>query len=173
VASSGLHSNGFSLVRKVVARAGLAYSAPCPWDAARTLGAALLEPTRIYVRSLLPVARRGLLKAMAHITGGGFVENVPRVLPPGTGCAIDARAWTLPGVFRWLVRAGGVAPTELARTFNCGVGMVLVVARTDVSAVEDALRAAGEDVFRIGEVTDTPGVEMRGLEAWENVETDA
>ncbi|KAI0778429.1 aminoimidazole ribonucleotide synthetase [Trametes elegans] len=165
--SSGVHSNGFSLVRKVVARAGLSYAAPCPWDASATLGRALLEPTRIYVRSVLPAAQAGLLKGMSHITGGGFVENVPRVLPKGTGCAIDAAAWELPPVFRFLMQHGGVAPREMARTFNCGIGMVLVVAPGDAARATEALQRAGEEVvYRIGEVTAQSGVELRNLSAW-------
>ncbi|KAI0639652.1 aminoimidazole ribonucleotide synthetase [Trametes polyzona] len=165
--SSGVHSNGFSLVRKIIARAGLSYTDPCPWDPSTTLGRALLEPTRVYVKTVLPVAQAGLLKGMSHITGGGFVENVPRVLPRGTGCAIDAAAWALPPVFRFLMERGGVAPLEMARTFNNGVGMVLVVAPENAARAVDALRRAGEpDVFRIGEVTAQSGVEMRNLSAW-------
>ncbi|CDO73468.1 hypothetical protein BN946_scf185013.g103 [Trametes cinnabarina] len=165
--SSGVHSNGFSLVRKVVALSGLSYTDPCPWDASRTLGAALLEPTRIYVKSVLPAAQAGLLKGMSHITGGGFVENVPRVLPKGTGCFIDAAAWELPPVFRFLMRHGRVAPLEMARTFNNGVGMILVVAPDKVERAIEALRGAGQkEVFRIGEITAQPGVEMRNLSAW-------
>ncbi|KAI9060547.1 aminoimidazole ribonucleotide synthetase [Trametes sanguinea] len=151
----------------VVALSGLAYSDPCPWDATRTLGAALLTPTRIYIKSVLPAAQAGLLKGMSHITGGGFVENVPRVLPRGTGCVIDASSWELPPVFRFLMRHGRVAPREMARTFNNGIGMVLVVAPEKVAEAIEALQRAGEkDVFRIGEVTAQPGVEMRNLSAW-------
>ncbi|KAI0715356.1 aminoimidazole ribonucleotide synthetase [Earliella scabrosa] len=165
--SSGLHSNGFSLVRKVVARAGLSYANPCPWDANLTLGRALLEPTRIYIKSVLPAAQAGLLKGMSHITGGGFVENIPRVLPKGMGCFIDASTWELPPVFRFLMQHGGVEPREMARTFNNGLGMVLVVARDMESRAVEALQRAGEkNVYRIGEVTAESGVEMRNLSAW-------
>ncbi|RDX50484.1 aminoimidazole ribonucleotide synthetase [Lentinus brumalis] len=165
--SSGVHSNGFSLVRKVVARSGLSYADPCPWDASMTLGRALLEPTRIYIKSVLPVAQAGLLKGMSHITGGGFVENIPRVLPAGLGCFIDASTWELPPVFRFLMQHGGVEPLEMARTFNNGLGMVLVVAPDAVPHAVEALQSAGEkNVFRIGEVTAQPGVEMRNLSAW-------
>ena len=164
--SSGLHSNGFSLVRKVVARSGLSYSDPCPWDSSVTLGRALLEPTRIYIKSVLPAAQAGLLKGMSHITGGGFVENIPRVLPKGLGCFIDASTWELPAVFRFLMQHGGVAPLEMARTFNNGVGMVLVVARADVEKAREVLERDGEKVYEIGEVTGTPGVEMRNVERW-------
>nr|VWO94286.1 ATP-grasp domain-containing protein [Ganoderma boninense] len=165
--SSGLHSNGFSLVRKVVALAGLSYGDPCPWDASITLGRALLEPTRIYVKSVLPAAQAGLLKGMSHITGGGFVENIPRILPRGTGCFIDASTWELPPVFRFLMQRGGVAPLEMARTFNNGIGMVLVVAPEAVAQAIEVLQSAGEtNVIRLGEVTAQPGVEMRNLDAW-------
>ncbi|KAI0375249.1 aminoimidazole ribonucleotide synthetase [Pilatotrama ljubarskyi] len=165
--SSGLHSNGFSLVRKVVALSGLSYSDPCPWDSNVSLGRALLEPTRIYIKSVLPAAQAGLLKGMSHITGGGFVENIPRVLPKGMGCFIDASTWELPSVFRFLMQRGGVEPLEMARTFNNGLGMVLVVAPDMASRAIEALQSAGEkNVYRIGQVTAQSGVEMRNLSAW-------
>lgn len=165
--SSGLHSNGFSLVRKVVALSGLSYASPCPWDANTTLGRALLAPTRIYVKSLLRAAQAGLIKGMSHITGGGFIENVPRVLPKGLGCYIDASTWELPPVFRFLMQHGGVAPLEMARTFNNGVGMVLIVGADAVDEVVRILREDGEPaVYRIGAVTASSGVQMRNLEAW-------
>jgi phosphoribosylamine--glycine ligase/phosphoribosylformylglycinamidine cyclo-ligase len=174
--STGLHSNGFSLVRAVLARTGTSYASPCPWDdnaagattTTTTLGRALLAPTAIYIRSVLPVVRERLVKAMAHITGGGFVDNVPRALPGGTlGARIDARAWTLPPVFRWLMRAGGIATGEMARTFNCGIGLVLVVAREDADAAVRALVNAGQDeVYTIGEVVASPGVEIVNDESW-------
>ncbi|KAI0034139.1 phosphoribosylglycinamide synthetase [Vararia minispora EC-137] len=169
VPSSGLHSNGFSLVRKIVALSGLTYASPCPWatETSKTLGEALLEPTRIYIKAVLPAARAGLLKGMSHITGGGFIENVPRVLPSGLGCWIDAATWKLPDVFCFLMREGRVAPLEMARTFNNGIGMVLVVDAGDVDLALKSLKDSGEEsVYKIGEVTDIPGVEMRNLEAW-------
>lgn len=171
--STGLHSNGFSLVRAVLARAGASYASPCPWDdngatTARTLGRALLTPTAIYARQVLPAARVRLVKAMAHITGGGFVDNVPRALPGGRlGARIDARAWVLPPVFRWLMRAGGIAAGEMARTFNCGIGLVLVVARDEADAAVRALVDAGQhEVYTIGEVVASPGVEILNTESW-------
>ena len=164
--SSGLHSNGFSLVRAIVSRSGLTYSSPCPWSPNTTLGRALLEPTRIYITQVLPAARQGLIKAMSHITGGGFTENIPRVLPSGLGCYVDAARWDLPEVFKFLVKHGGVEPLEMARTFNNGVGMVLVVAREDVGKAREVLERDGEKVYEIGEVTGTPGVEMRNVERW-------
>ncbi|KZT75087.1 phosphoribosylamine--glycine ligase [Daedalea quercina L-15889] len=166
--SSGLHSNGFSLVRKVIALSGLSYASPCPWDTQSTLGRALLEPTRIYVRSLLRAAQAGLIKGMSHITGGGFLENIPRVLPKGLGCHIDASSWDLPPVFRFLMQHGGVAPLEMARTFNNGVGMVLIVHADAVDEVIRTLREDGErDVYKIGAVTTGSGVQMKNLDAWE------
>lgn len=167
LSSSGLHSNGFSLVRKVVARAGLTYASPCPWDSTKTLGHALLEPTRIYAKALVPLLRRGgLLKALAHITGGGFIDNVPRVLPPGTGAVLDAGTYPLLDVFKWVMRTGNVAPLEMARTFNNGVGMVLVVAPSNVDEVIKALKEQGEHAISLGQITDQPGVKMKNLESW-------
>lgn len=165
--SSGLHSNGFSLVRKVVALSGLAYASPCPWDTQNTLGRALLEPTRIYVKSLLRAAQAGLIKGMSHITGGGFIENVPRVLPKGLGCYIDASSWELPPVFGFLMQHGGVAPLEMARTFNNGVGMVLIVDADAVDEVIRMLQQDGErDVYKIGAVTTGNGVHMQNVDSW-------
>ncbi|KAJ7161336.1 aminoimidazole ribonucleotide synthetase [Mycena crocata] len=167
ITSSGLHSNGFSLVRKIISLSGLKYSSPCPWDEQTTLGRALLEPTRIYVKQILPAAQAGLLKGMSHITGGGFIENIPRVMPKNLGCYIDASTWTLPPVFRFLMEHGGVAPLEMARTFNNGIGMVCIVSHKDVEVAIDALQRSGQaKVHKIGEVVATPGVEMRNLEAW-------
>lgn len=164
--SSGLHSNGFSLVRKIVSLSGLKYSSPCPWDQSITLGTALLEPTKIYAKTLLPAIRKGLLKGLSHITGGGFLENIPRVLPNGTGCYVNAKAWEIPPVFRWLVKEGGVQPREMARTFNNGIGMVLIVSPDKVDEVIQSIQASGENVYRVGEVVAGDGVEMRNLDAW-------
>jgi phosphoribosylformylglycinamidine cyclo-ligase len=150
LASSGVHSNGFSLVRRVVATSGLGWDTPAPFDPARSLGEALLTPTTIYVRSLLALHRAGLLKAAAHITGGGLPGNFPRVLPEDTVATLDATSWPLPPVFAWLARAGGVAPAEMLRVFNCGIGMALVVA--DAAAARAVLEAEGETVFDIGRI---------------------
>ncbi|KAJ1936335.1 hypothetical protein EC988_008224, partial [Linderina pennispora] len=120
LASSGVHSNGFSLVRKVVAHAGLDFHSTCPWTSdGRTVGEALLTPTRIYVKPLLPLIHKSLIKGMAHITGGGFTDNIPRVLPKHLGVQVDASKWEFPAVFQWVKKAGGVAAEEMARTFNC------------------------------------------------------
>ena len=164
--SSGIHSNGFSLVRKIVSVSGSRYSSPCPWDSSTTLGAALLEPTKIYVKTLLPAIRKGLLKGLSHITGGGFLENIPRMLPSGAGCYIDVEAWELPPVFRWLIKEGGVQPLEMARTFNNGIGMVLIVSRDKTDEAIQTIQESGEQVYKVGEVVAGEGVEMRNLNAW-------
>ncbi|KNE73259.1 phosphoribosylamine-glycine ligase [Allomyces macrogynus ATCC 38327] len=149
VASSGVHSNGFSLVRHVLKMNGLGFDAPCPFDKNfKTIGEALLVPTRIYVKPLLPVLRQGLVKGLSHITGGGFPENIPRVLPKDLGVKIDGKAWTLPPVFKWLQQAGNIAPSEMLRTFNCGVGMILVVDKSKVKDVQKLLPEA----FVMGEM---------------------
>ena len=171
LASAGVHSNGFSLVRRIVADTGLAYGGAAPFDPARSLGEALLAPTRIYVRGCLQAIEAGGVRAMAHITGGGLIENLPRVLPDGVSAIIDAGGWPLPPVFAWLKAAGGLADDELARTFNCGIGMMVVVAAEREAAVRDALTAAGEGVFRIGELVAAdggpPAVALEGtLRAW-------
>jgi phosphoribosylformylglycinamidine cyclo-ligase len=166
LASSGLHSNGFSLVRRVVERAGLGYGAPAPFAPDLALGEALLVPTRLYVQSCLAALRTGHVKALAHITGGGLLENIPRVLPAGLSAALDAAAWTLPPVFRWLAETAGIAPLEMARTFNCGIGMIAVVAPEAVEEVTATLRAAGETAVPIGTLEprgDGPGVVIAGL----------
>ena len=152
LASSGIHSNGYSLVRKVVEVSGLDYASPAPFAEGAKLGEALLAPTRIYVRSCLTAIRLGGVKALAHITGGGLVENIPRVLPDGIGVALDARAWEIPPVFRWLAKNGGVRAPEMVRTFNCGIGMVVITAPDEAADVAEALVEAGESVARIGSV---------------------
>ncbi|HJS33323.1 MAG TPA: phosphoribosylformylglycinamidine cyclo-ligase [Alphaproteobacteria bacterium] len=152
LAASGTHSNAYSLIRHVVAESGLAWSAPAPFAEGATLAEALLVPTRIYVKSCLDLARSGLVKAMAHITGGGLIENVPRVIPEDVAVEIDATAWTLPPVFAWLARVGRIAPAEMARVFNCGIGMVCIVAADKAEAASKLLAGHGEHVSRIGSV---------------------
>ncbi len=147
--SAGVHSNGFSLVRRIVAASGLDWATPAPFAAGAALGRALMTPTRIYVKSLLALHRAGLLKAAAHITGGGLPGNLPRVLPAGTNAVIE-HAWPVPPVFAWLAQAGNVAPAEMLRVFNCGIGMVVVTDAPD--AAEASLRAAGETVCRLGRI---------------------
>ena len=150
LASDGVHSNGFSLVRRIVAASGLAWTDDAPFAPGVALGAALLAPTRLYVRPLLALHRAGLLHAAAHITGGGLPGNLPRVLPDGTAAVLDGAAWPLPPVFGWLARTGGVAAEEMLRVFNCGIGMALVV--PDAAAARALLEAEGERVFEIGRI---------------------
>ena len=157
LASTGVHSNGFSLVRRVAQSAGLTWENPAPFDPSRSLGEALLTPTRLYVRSCLAAIRgTKAVKALAHITGGGFTENIPRVLPPGHAVTLDlGRVPVLP-VFKWLAATGGISATEMLRTFNCGVGMVVVLDRQCADAACDLLAANGETVVRLGEVVAAP-----------------
>ncbi|MBR9841864.1 MAG: phosphoribosylformylglycinamidine cyclo-ligase [Rhodobacteraceae bacterium] len=159
--SNGVHSNGYSLVRKLVEISGLGWDDACPWTD-DTLGAALLAPTRLYVKQALEAVRAGGVNGLAHITGGGLTENLPRVLPEGLGADIDLAAWELPAVFKWLAATGGIAESELLKTFNCGIGMILVVAADRAEALADLLSAAGEDVSRIGTVTQGEGVRYAG-----------
>lgn len=175
--SSGCHSNGFSLVRRVVERSGLAWGARAPWEA-RTLGEALLEPTRIYVKPLLRVlagnrAERLLVKGLAHITGGGLLENVPRMLPGTLAAAIEAGTWEVPGVLRWLKREGALANEEFARVLNAGLGMVMVVEPGHVEEVTRTLEAEGEKVYRIGRLVPregaSEGCEIHGMDKWDEL----
>lgn len=136
MASSGVHSNGFSLVRKVVEVAGLKLTDPAPWDGTRSLGEVLLEPTVIYVKRVLALHEEVGLKGVVHITGGGMTENIPRVIPKGLGVEIDPKAWQLPPLFEWIQRAGRIEDAEMRRTFNCGVGLVAVVDPSQVCARE-------------------------------------
>ncbi|HET7409088.1 MAG TPA: phosphoribosylformylglycinamidine cyclo-ligase [Paracoccaceae bacterium] len=161
LASSGVHSNGYSLVRRIVAETGLGLDAPAPFGGGG-LAEALLAPTRIYVRPALTAIRQGGVRALAHITGGGLTENVPRVLPDGLGVEIDLGAWALPPVFRWLIAEGGLGEPEALRTFNCGIGMVLVAAPEAAEVVAAGLAASGETVLPIGSVVRGQGVQYRG-----------
>jgi phosphoribosylformylglycinamidine cyclo-ligase len=158
LASSGVHSNGFSLVRRIVELSGVGYEAPAPFSPVMTLGAALLTPTRLYVKSCLRAIREtGAVKGLAHITGGGLTDNIPRVLPEDLGVGIDlARVPVLP-VFKWLAEQGGIAELELLRTFNCGIGMIAIVRSDAVDAVMDAFTEAGETVALLGEVIEAKG----------------
>ena len=163
--SDGVHSNGYSLVRRIAERAGLGWSDPAPF-ADGMLGEALLTPTRLYVRPVLQALRAGGVHALAHVTGGGLTENLPRVLPEGLGCDIDLSAWTPPPVFGWLAEAGGVAESEMLKTFNCGIGMVLVCAPEHAGALADLLESEGETVSRLGTVTPGAGVRYAGAPNW-------
>ena len=171
LASSGIHSNGYSLARRVVEISGLAWDVPAPFDKTRTLGEALLTPTRIYVKSCLAALRETkAIKALAHITGGGFPDNIPRVLPDGLGVALDLTRVPVLPVFRWLAATGGIAEPEMLRTFNCGIGMIAVVEPERADLVTDVLTRAGESVARLGTVatagSTAPRVAYSGRIAW-------
>ncbi|XXK36255.1 phosphoribosylformylglycinamidine cyclo-ligase [Rhodobacteraceae bacterium nBUS_22] len=159
--SSGVHSNGYSLVRKLVELSGLGWDAPSPFGG-ETLGAELLAPTRLYVKSCLAAIAAGGVRGFAHITGGGLTENIPRVLGEGQGVHIDLDSWALPPVFKWLAAQGGISNDEMLKTFNCGIGMVIVADAQSADAVAEALAALGETVIRLGQVTDEPDVVYSG-----------
>lgn len=153
LASSGVHSNGFSLVRRLAADKGWKLDRPALFDQDVLLIEALMAPTRIYVRSLLPSIKAGAIKGLAHITGGGLLENIPRVLPKGAHAVVDADGWEQPRLMAFLQAQGGIEPEEMARTFNCGVGMAVIVAADRANALAEALRAEGETVVTLGRVT--------------------
>ncbi len=161
LASDGVHSNGYSFVRKVVELSGLGWDAASPYSDG-TLGQALLTPTRLYVRPALAAIRAGGVHALAHITGGGLTENPPRVVPDGLACEIDLGAWRLPPVFQWLARTANMAEAELLKTFNCGIGMMLVVAADQAPAVSALLSGMGETVIPMGRIVAGQGVIYRG-----------
>ncbi|WP_211205927.1 phosphoribosylformylglycinamidine cyclo-ligase [Kordiimonas gwangyangensis] len=152
LASNGTHSNGYSLIRRIVGDKGFNYADKAPFDDSLSLGEALLAPTKIYVKSCLEGVRKGYVKALSHITGGGFLENVPRVMPKDTLAEIDSGAWALPGVFGWLQSEGNIATAEMSRTFNCGIGMVVVVAPEHADAAKALFEAEGETVYTIGKI---------------------
>ncbi|MCZ4352394.1 phosphoribosylformylglycinamidine cyclo-ligase [Roseovarius aestuarii] len=161
LASDGVHSNGYSLVRKLVEVSGLGWEAQCPW-ADGDLGAALLAPTRLYVKPALSAIRAGGVHALAHITGGGLTENLPRVLPDGLGADIDLNAWDLPGVFQWLQKTGGMDQGELLKTFNCGIGMILSVDAARADDLRSVLQAEGETVVTLGHISQGTGMRYTG-----------
>lgn len=161
LASNGVHSNGYSFVRKVVELSGLGWDAASPFSDG-TLGEALLAPTRLYVKQALAAVRAGGVHALAHITGGGLTENPPRVIPEGLACEIDLSAWELPPVFRWLATTANMSQPELLKTFNCGIGMIAVVAADRAHALADLLRAEGETVVELGRVVAGEGVIYKG-----------
>ena len=169
LASSGLHSNGFSLVRRIVAQSRLGWSELAPFASGQSLAEALLTPTRIYVKTVLAVLRNNEVgagvEALAHITGGGFPENIPRILPKRLGVSLDLSTIPVPPVFRWLAANGPVAEEEMLRTFNCGIGMVVIAARQSSDPIQRAFEAQGEHVSRLGEVIEVahgPRVVYRG-----------
>lgn len=167
LASTGIHSNGFSLVRNIIDDLALDYDSQAPFDDG-TLGASLLAPTKIYVKSCLAVHKAGLVKGLAHITGGGLTENIPRVLPDGLGVSLDGSTWPISNLFKWLSSAGNVSPDEMARTFNCGIGMVAIVAPEAGDSAQTILSEAGESVFEIGEVVSSNGTSLVNIKNWES-----
>lgn len=173
IASSGVHSNGFSLVRKIIEREGLSFSDPSPWAAGLSVGEALLEPTKVYVKSLLALCKKDLLKGMSHITGGGLTENIPRMLPDSLKAEIEIGSWEVPAVFRWLKKAGGVENAEFARTWNVGLGMVVVVEESKVEEVFKGLEGAGERAWVVGKLaekkTEEEGVDLLNLGKWDSL----
>ncbi|MFL5294841.1 MAG: phosphoribosylformylglycinamidine cyclo-ligase [Phenylobacterium sp.] len=154
LASSGPHSNGYSLIRRVVERSRLAWDAPAPFAEGQSLAQALLAPTRIYIKTVLPHLKAGRVSGLAHITGGGLIENPPRAIADGLVPRFDWDAWSPPPVFDWLQRTGGVSDLEMRRTFNCGVGLVLIVAPDDIAVVLETFARAGEDAFVVGELAE-------------------
>ncbi len=161
LASDGVHSNGYSLVRKLVEVSGLTWGDDCPFGEG-TVGEVLLTPTRLYVKQCLAAVRAGGVHALAHITGGGLTENLPRVLPEDLGADIDLDSWELPAVFKWMAQAGGIAEAEMLKTFNCGQGMILSVAVDRVDAIVEILEGEGETVTRLGTVTEGAGIRYTG-----------
>lgn len=167
--SSGVHSNGFSLVRKIIERSGLSYSSTAPWDRSKTVGESLLTPTRIYVKQLMPAVEQDLLLGMAHITGGGLEDNIPRMLPKHLAAEIDVGTWDVPPVLRWLKKEGGVSGREFARTWNTGLGMVIAVAEDKVEGAMKAFERTGENAVRIGRLVEKhdDGVILKRMETWD------
>jgi len=168
LASSGAHANGFTLIRQVMRQNGLFLADPAPFASGETMASALLVPTRIYVPSLLPLFEQDMVKALAHITGGGLIENVPRVLPAGVIARINAASWRAPPLFRWLHEAGQITPEEMLRVFNCGIGMMVIVDAASSDAVVRQLEEQGETVYRLGELAPGAGparVELAGTGA--------
>jgi homoserine kinase len=168
LASNGVHSNGFSLVRKIIEAKGLSFHDSAPWSTNQTVGGALLAPTRIYVKPLLAVVRKGLVKGMAHITGGGLLENIPRMLPDTLAAELDAKTWPVPDVFKWLKEAGRIEDVEFCRTWNTGLGMVLVVSPSDVKRTTEVLQEYGEKVYTVGSLVKkvTDDCTVGNMEVW-------
>ncbi|WP_025898892.1 phosphoribosylformylglycinamidine cyclo-ligase [Sneathiella glossodoripedis] len=159
LASSGIHSNGYSLVRKLIEDFNLDLEKAAPFDASIILGDALLAPTRIYVKSCLKGIRNGHIKALSHITGGGLYENIPRILPDHLSAEIDANSWSLPGIFKWMAEIGNINARELATTFNCGLGMIVAVAPSHKADLIEQLQADGETVYEVGRLVKRSGAQ--------------
>ncbi|GGG75668.1 phosphoribosylformylglycinamidine cyclo-ligase [Salipiger pallidus] len=161
LASNGVHSNGYSLVRRLVEMSGLGWDADCPWGDG-SLGEALLAPTTLYVKGAIAAVKAGQVNALAHITGGGLTENLPRVLPEGCGATIDLGSWALPPIFGWLAAQGNIAEAEMLKTFNCGIGMIAVVPADKAEAARATFAEAGHEVFDLGTITEGAGVSYTG-----------
>lgn len=168
--SNGFHSNGYSLIRKIIEKSGLEYNSPAPWDSTKSVGESLLTPTKIYVRSCYAAAQTGFIKGMAHITGGGLIENIPRMLPKNLTAEVDVNTWSLDGMFKWFKSEGGIVAEEFARVWNVGVGMVLVVSSENVDKARKILEENGETVYQIGRLVERgndAGCRLLGLEKWD------
>ena len=152
IASNGIHSNGYSLVRKIIESSSYSYTDPAPWNPKSTIGREVLIPTRIYVNQLLPSIKSGLILGLAHITGGGLIENVPRALPDNVTARIDISTWEVPEIFKWLGKEGNVPIPDILKTLNLGVGMVVIVKALNVERVTENLTKAGETVYKIGKL---------------------
>jgi phosphoribosylamine--glycine ligase/phosphoribosylformylglycinamidine cyclo-ligase len=170
VTSNGVHSNGYSLIRKIVERKELAYTDAAPWNPSTTVGDELLIPTRIYVKPVVNVVKKGLVKGLSHITGGGLTDNIPRMLPDNLAAEVDVTAWEMPALFKWFKQAGGLAAVEYARTWNTGLGLVIVVEKGDEEAVLAALKADGETAMIVGQLVEKKGEEgciLNNLNVWD------
>jgi phosphoribosylamine--glycine ligase/phosphoribosylformylglycinamidine cyclo-ligase len=169
IASNGVHSNGFSLVRRILERENVSYDDNAPWDGSNTVGLSLLTPTKIYVRPLLKIIKKRLVKGLSHITGGGLTENIPRMLPGHLAGEVDVASWTLPSVFKWLKATGNVTSVEMGRTFNTGIGMVAVVSKVNLQQVMEDLDAAGEKAYDIGRLVPrtADACILKNLESWD------
>jgi phosphoribosylamine--glycine ligase/phosphoribosylformylglycinamidine cyclo-ligase len=169
LASNGVHSNGFSLIRKIVEREGLSYDAVAPWDETTSIGLSLLTPTRIYAKPLFSLSRKNLVKGMSHITGGGLIENIPRMLPKELAAEVDVATWNLQPIFTWLKKVGNISSPEFARTFNTGLGIALVTSEVNLKQVISELEGAGETVFQIGRLVkrEVEGCILKNVETWD------
>lgn len=170
IASNGVHSNGYSLVRRIVALKGLEWSDPAPWNSSTTVGDDLLLPTRIYVKPVIRLVKRSLVKGISHITGGGLTENIPRMLPENLTAEVDVSTWEQTALFKWLKEAGGLEHKEFARTWNTGLGLVIVVSQEDVASVLESLNEDGEKAYVVGQLTERKdeGCILKNLESWGN-----
>ncbi len=169
IPSSGFHSNGYSLIRKVIKNLNLSYDSISPFDSSKSLGEVLLEPTKIYVKTCLPLIKNGYVKAMAHITGGGIIENIPRVLPKDLGIEVDAKAFGYPKIMRWLAKEGRISNFEMAKTFNCGIGMVCIIDQNNLENSISMINSLEEEALILGQVVKNDKqkpVVIKNIETW-------